>query len=262
MSEKMEQIRPKVIAHRGGCEWAPENTLAAFKRSLEFGVDGIELDVQRCASGELVVIHDVEVSRTTNGAGFLKDSTYPELQRLSAGSWFSDEFASERVPLLEEVLELLQGKLTLHLEIKNAPVEYLGIEDDVLEILSSYKYPNTVVISSFDHCLLKRVHEKNPEQKLALLADAYFLDVVGYARQVGASVWHPGFGNLRPEVVKSAHDGGMTVNTWTLNKVREWALALVMRVDGVITNDPVGLSDFLTRAESIPGMTSRSDKTL
>jgi len=245
MSQNMPEIKPKVIAHRGGCEWAPENTMAAFKRSLEFGADGIELDVQRCASGELVVIHDVEISRTTNGAGYLKDITYPELQRLSAGSWFSEEFASERIPLLTEVLDLLEGKLTLHLEIKNAPVEYPGIEDDVLDVLSSYKYPHTVVISSFDHPLLKRVHEKAPNQKLALLADAYFLDVVGYAKQIGAETWHPGFGNLRKEAVEAAHNKGMIVNTWTLNKLREWAFALAIKVDGVITNDPVGLTNFL-----------------
>ncbi len=244
-------IKPKVIAHRGGCEWAPENTLAAFKRSLEFGVDGIELDVQRCASGELVVIHDVEISRTTNGAGYIKDITYSELQRLSAGSWFSEEFASEKIPLLEEVLEFLEGKLTLHLEIKNAPVEYPGIEDDVLELLSHYKYPDTVVISSFDHPLLKRVHEKAPKQKLALLADAYFLDLVGYAKQVGANVWHPGFGNLRKECVQSAHAASIPVNTWTLNKLREWAFAIAIEVDGVITNDPVGLTKFLSRAQGI-----------
>lgn len=242
------QTKPKVIAHRGGCEWAPENTLAAFRRSLEFGVDGIELDVQRCASGELVVIHDVEISRTTNGAGYLKDITYTELKRLSAGSWFSEEFVAERIPLLSEVLELLQGKLTLHLEIKNAPVEYPGIEDDVLNVLSSYRFPDTVVISSFDHRLLKRMHEKAPDQKLALLADAYFLDVVEYAAKTGAGVWHPGFGNLRKEAVEAAHNAGMMVNTWTLNKLREWALALAMQVDGIITNDPVGLSNFLGRA--------------
>ncbi len=254
MSKPMKKMKPDVIAHRGGCEWAPENTLAAFKRSLEFGVDGIELDVQRCASGELVVIHDVEISRTTNGAGYIKEITYPELQRLSAGSWFSDEFASEKIPLLEEVLKLLDGALTLHLEIKNAPVEYPGIEDDVLQLLSSYKYPEEVVISSFDHPLLKRIHQKAPEQKLALLADAYFLDVVDYAKQIGAAVWHPGFGNLRKEAVQVAHDNGMIVNTWTLNKIREWAFALAIEVDGVITNDPVGFSDFLSRAESIPGI--------
>jgi glycerophosphoryl diester phosphodiesterase len=243
-------VKPQVIAHRGGCEWAPENTLAAFKRSLEYGVAGIELDVQRCATGELVVIHDVEISRTTNGAGYLKEITYPELRRLSAGSWFSEEFASEKIPTLEEVLELLDGKLTLHLEIKNAPVEYPGIEDDVLDLLSQYKYPDKVVISSFDHPLLKRIHEKAPQQKTALLADAYFLDFVAYAKEVGAIVWHPGFGNLRKECVQAAHAHSISVNTWTLNKIREWAFAVAIEVDGVITNDPVGLTEFLSRAES------------
>ena len=242
-------VKPKLIAHRGGCEWAPENTLAAFKRSVEFAADGIELDVQRCASGELVVIHDVEISRTTNGVGYIRDISYSELRRLSAGSWFGDgvEFASEYIPLLEEVLAVIDGKLTLHLEIKNAPIEYPGIEEDVLELLQYYKYPDKVVISSFDHRILKRIHEIEPGRKIALLADAYFLSIVDYAKQVGTTVWHPGFGNLRKEAVEAAHDVGMDVNTWTLNKPREWALALAMEVDGIITNDPVGLRNFLSR---------------
>ncbi len=123
---------PKVFAHRGGRRWAPENTLIAFQKSLELGCDGIVLDVQRCASGELVVIHDDDLSRTTNGIGLIKDATLPELKRLSAGAWYDKEFSTERIPTLEEVLTLISGKLVINIEIKNAPVYYEGIEHDLL----------------------------------------------------------------------------------------------------------------------------------
>src|SRR5215470_19925973 len=155
--------RTKVIAHRGGRRWAPENTMAAFRRSLEAGVDGIELDVQRCASGEIVVFHDSDIGRTTNGVGRVADISYAELRRLSAGLWFAPEFRGEYVPLLEEVLDLLNGRLLLNIEIKNAPVEYPGIEEDVLELLQDYPYRDKIIISSFDHELLLKIHAHSPD---------------------------------------------------------------------------------------------------
>src|SRR6476619_3892499 len=107
---------PKIIAHRGGREWAPENTLASFQKALDFGVDGMEFDVQRCATGELVIFHDEELSRTTNGVGLVRDCSLDELRRLDAGSWFDRPFKGERIPLLSEVLTLVAGKCELHIE--------------------------------------------------------------------------------------------------------------------------------------------------
>ena len=96
---------------------------------MELGVDGIELDIQRCASGELVVIHDQDLGRTTNGVGLVSDVTYDEIHRLSAGQWFDIGYRSEKVPLLSEVLDMVAGKSILNIEIKNAPVSYGAIEE-------------------------------------------------------------------------------------------------------------------------------------
>lgn len=90
--------KPFVIAHRGGKRWAPENSLSAFKKSLEAGVDGIELDIHKCKSGELVVIHDDTLNRTTNGTGYVKDATWQELSQLDSGSWYSPAFKGEKLP--------------------------------------------------------------------------------------------------------------------------------------------------------------------
>src|SRR5262245_43372391 len=125
--------KPYVVAHRGGRKWAPENTMAAFKKAIDAGVYGIELDIHRSKSGELMVIHDETVNRTTNGTGLIKDMTFAELQKLDAGSWFAPSFKDERVPLLSEVLALINGKCVLNVEIKNIPVAYPGIEDDLLK---------------------------------------------------------------------------------------------------------------------------------
>ncbi len=141
------QAAPEIYAHRGGKLWAPENSMAAFKKSTEAKVDGIELDIHKCKSGELVVIHDDTLNRTTNGTGFVKDKTWSELKNLDCGSWYSKEFKDERLPLLKDVLQLVDGKLTVNVEIKNCPMNYPGIADDLLKLLDTYKYPNKIVIS-------------------------------------------------------------------------------------------------------------------
>lgn len=240
---------PKVYAHRGGSKWAPENTMAAFRKCKENGVYGIELDIQRCKSGELVVIHDEDLKRTTNGAGLIKDTNYSDLSKVDAGSWFGEQFKNERVPLLSEVLNLLDGRVVLNIEIKNTPVAYPGIEVDLLKVLADYKYPETIIISSFDHEVLKRLHDKNPNYAIALLGDPILCDVGQYAKTVGATAWHPYFGSMRKDVIDSAHESNLKVNVWTPNKENEWEQLISQGVDGIVTDDPKALSDYIANRD-------------
>jgi glycerophosphoryl diester phosphodiesterase len=247
----MTSAKISVFAHRGGREWAPENTMQAFANSLELGVDGIELDVQRCASGELVVIHDADLSRTTNGAGLVADANLDEIQRLSAGLWFDKEFRQEKVPLLSQVLGLVGGQCLLNIEIKNAPIAYPGIEEELLDLLSTYCAPDKIIISSFDHYVLLRLSQMLPEGspiKLALLADAVLLDLKDYGARLKTAYFHPCFASLRDDIVKDAHDAGMKVNAWTLNNRGQWTMAMKMGVDGIVTDDPEELMILLGRA--------------
>jgi len=240
-----------VIAHRGGREWAPENTLRAFSYALELGVDGIELDVQRCASGELVVIHDHDLGRTTNGGGLVAEATLDEIRRLSAGLWFDKEFYNEKVPLLSEVLDLVAGQCLLNIEIKCAPVAYPDIEDDLVALLQDYSKPETILISSFDHPCMERLARLLPADsaiKTALLADAILLDLSAYAARIKASYYHPNFTSLRPDIVDQAHAANLKVNAWTLNNRSQWAQAVKMGVDGIVTGDPEELMIFCGRA--------------
>lgn len=241
---------PKIYAHRGGAKWAPENTMAAFRKCKENGVYGIELDIQRCKTGELVVIHDEDLKRTTNGTGLIKDTSLSDLNKLDAGSWFGDQFKNERVPLLSDVLKLLDGKVVLNIEIKNSPVAYPGIEDDLLKVLADYKYPDTIIVSSFDHEVLKRLHEKSSKYAIALLGDPILCDVGQYAKQVGATAWHPYFGSMRKDVIDSAHGASLKVNVWTPNKKPEWEELISQGVDGIVTDDPKALGDYLEHRAS------------
>lgn len=249
----MKELRPKVIAHRGGSHWAPENTMAAFRKSLEFAVDGIELDVQRCSTGQLVVFHDPDLGRTTNGIGWLRDTSYQELSKLSAGAWFDEEYASERVPLLSEVLDLVDGKVMLNIELKNTPIEYPGIENDLVDLLEDYPYKDKLLISSFDHQVIWSLKQQAPDLKLALLADALFVDIFDYARRIGATVWHPCIDSVRADAVAEAHESNLEVNAWTLNDARKWEFALDIKLDGIVTDDPLGLANFLDRLAKVRG---------
>ena len=236
--------RPLVIAHRGGSKWAPENTMAAFAKSLKARADGVELDIHRCKSGELVVIHDETLDRTTSGKGFVKDHTLEELKKLSAGKWFDQEYAAEKLPLLEDVLKLADGKMIVNIEIKNSPVEYPGIENDLAKVLQDYKYPDKILISSFDHELIRRVHKKTPQYQVAFLDAGIIADVGDYADKIGAKAWNAGFSELRPDAVERAHKAGLAVNVWTVDGHKKWREAMDMKVDGIVTDDPAGLLEY------------------
>lgn len=240
-------IKPLVIAHRGGRVWAPENTLEAFRKSLALGVDGIELDVQRCASGEIVVIHDQDVSRTTNGVGLVQDITLSELKRLDAGSWFGPDFKGERIPTLNEVLDLIEGKVVLNIEVKNTPIEYPGIEEDLISLLEDYPNPHTLIVSSFDHSLIEKFNGVSREYDLAVLCDALLVGIGDYAHRLKAKYWHPCFDSVRDDAVNEAHRAGLKVNAWTVNAQRDWLHAIKMNIDGIVTDDPEGLKAFLNQ---------------
>ena len=246
---KTEPHNVKIIAHRGGRDWAPENTLAAFRQSLDIRVDGIELDVQRCSTGELVVFHDEDLSRTTNGVGLVAHSSLDEIKRLSAGRWFDRSYADEKVPLLQEVLDLVDGKCVLHIEIKNTPIEYEGIEEELLELLSGYSHRDKVVVSSFDHPLLARLHALDPALDLGLLVDGILIDLPAYAARIGCKYFHPCISESRTDTIEAAIAAGMRVNSWTVNGLREWRMAMDMGIEGIMTDDPLGFAEALGRVQ-------------
>lgn len=230
--------------------------MAAFRRSVEFGAAGVEFDVHRCKTGELVVIHDDDLQRTTNGVGLIKDASLDELKRLSAGKWFDDEFAGEQIPLLAEALEVFTEEMIINIEVKNAPVGYPGIEADLLEELDGYRYRHNVVVSSFDHYFLRRLRALDDSISIGLLMAGMFTDVKEYARKFRASHYIQAFDCLLPEGVEEAHDAGLEVVAWTLNDWRDWREAVKRGVDIICTDDPEALRDYLVRLEDSSALVS------
>lgn len=235
---------PAVIAHRGGRDWAPENTLAAFRKSIESRVDGVEFDVHRCASGELVVIHDDDLARTTNGVGYVKEASLPELKRLSAGLWFHQEFQEERLPLLTEVLELFDENMLVDIELKNAPVGYEGIEEDLLREIDPYRSKLKLSVSSFDHHCLRRLRQLDSEIEIGVLASASIVDIADYCNKFSAAYYIQDYDCLMPESVSEAQAAGLKVIVWTVNNKYKWQRLIEMGVDAICTDLPQSLQEY------------------
>lgn len=230
---------PVIIAHRGAAIQAPENTMAAFRRALQLGAGGIELDVHLSADGHLVVIHDERVDRTSNGKGLIKEMSFDELRSLDFGSWFSPGFQGEKIPDLEEVLQLLDGwDGILNIEIKNGPVFYPGIEKAVLDTVVKHGFLSRTIFSSFNHYCLVEMRKINPETRIAPLYYAGLYEPWVYAQRMGASAIHPNFYTINSEVVKNCKRNNVMVNPYTVDQPEHIKAMIQAGADAIITNYP------------------------
>jgi len=231
--------KPVIIAHRGASRQAPENTMAAFRKALELGAGGIETDVHLSADGRLVIIHDETVDRTSNGKGLVGEKTFEELRKLDFGSWFSPDFSGEKIPELDELLELVSGwDGLLNIELKNGPVFYPGIEQAVAAAVRKHKLMNRTIISSFNHYSLVEIRKIDPEIKTAPLYMAGLYEPWVYARRIGAAAIHPLFYNIVPEIIKGCKRNNIMVNPFTVDRPEQIKAMAAAGVDGIITNVP------------------------
>lgn len=232
-------IKPIIIAHRGASKLAPENTMAAFKKALQLGAGGIELDVHLSSDGCLMVTHDEQLERTSNGHGLLKTKTFAELRELDFGSWFSPEFKDAKIPELKEVFELISGwDGLLNIEIKNGPVFYPGIEQAVADTLEKFGRVQHTIISSFNHYSLVEIRRINPRIRTAPLYMAGLFEPWEYAKRLGACAIHPLFYNIVPEVMLGCKRNGIMVNPYTIDQPDYIKAMAAAGVDGIITNVP------------------------
>lgn len=237
------------LAHRGASHVAPENTLSAFKMAMELGADGIELDVMLSKDGEVIVIHDYEVDRTTDGHGFVKDMTLSELKGLDAGSWFDPKFAGERIPTLQEVIDLVGEEMVMNIELKTKAITKTdGLEAKVAEIIAENDLYDSVIVSSFNPFALWRIKRADGRIRTGLL---YAEDLPIYL----ARAWlrplarpdalHPKYTMVDESYMRWAKARGYYVNVWTVDDENEMKRLLDLGVDGIITNRPELLKTLL-----------------
>jgi glycerophosphoryl diester phosphodiesterase len=232
-----------VIAHRGFSGIAPENTLTAFKKAIDVGADMIELDVLLSKDGELVVIHDKTVNRTTNGKGKVCDFTLNELKKLDAGGWFKNHFTGEKIPSLEEVLDLAKNKILLNIEIKKDAYDPQnkkgGVEEKTVKLVEKYNMNSQVLVSSFNPLIVKRVKEFAPDISTAILY-RYGINkkLIKVFNNLNVDAINPGKRFFTKKATVEVHQSDLKINIYTINQKREMKKFIKMGVDGIITNYP------------------------
>jgi glycerophosphoryl diester phosphodiesterase len=210
---------PLCMAHRGFSGVAPENTLIAFEKALELDyVTSIELDVQLSKDGIPVIIHDFSLERTTNGFGFVKDKTFHELRELDAGSWFSDQYAGEKIPSLEEVLKLLRNKdCFLNIELKTAGGRYKGYEHTIIDLVKKYDIEKTVCLTSLDHEVIKNIKSIETEIRTGLIIEGNPVLLREQLLDCGATILSINVNFLTFELVERLKKDHIDLVTWTVN---------------------------------------------
>ena len=226
-----------VIAHRGASGHAPENTLAAFRKAIAQGAAFIETDLQLSRDARLVAIHDDTVDRTTNGQGPVHDLTLAELQRLDAGSWFGSEFAGERIPTLEEILDFSKKHdVVFYLELK--PSGNWGGEHALIGALrESGEIPRTVVIS-FDCDILEGLRKIEPTLMTGVLYDGQIEKPIERALEVGARQLAARANLVTPALLIEARKSDLQVVCWTVNHPAHMRLLIEAGVDGIMSDYP------------------------
>ena len=228
----------KIFAHRGYSGKYPENTMIAFKKALECEVDGIELDVQLTKDGEVVIIHDETIDRTTTGKGFVVDYTYEELERSDASFKFKD-LGFNKIPTLREYFQLVKDyDIVTNVELKTGINEYLGIEEKVWELIKEYNLEEKVIISSFNHFSVMRMKKIAPQLKYGFLSEDWIIDAGKYTHSYGVQCYHPRFNNLVPDVIKELKKYNLEINTWTVNLEEDMRYLYSNNIDVIITNYP------------------------
>ena len=229
--------RPLGVAHRGASRDAPENTLAAFRLALDLGARALECDARRSRDGYLVVMHDQAVDRTTDGRGTVESLTLDEIRRFDAGRWFGAQFAGERIPLLEEVLQLARGRAVVKLEIKNDPTPSAGIEQQIVDLVHRLGMAGEVLVMSFDHECIRTVHALAPHLATGIIYTARLADAPGAARAAGADALCPNWCYVSRRDVDGAHTAGLRISVWTVDDENALRGCLALGVDAVTSND-------------------------
>jgi len=244
-----QQQRPLIFAHRGASAYAPENTLAAFELAIQQKADLIELDAKLCADQRVVIIHDRTLDRTTDGYGRVEDHTYAELQKFNASYTFQDQFPNERIPLLEEVLELCRGNIHINIELGNYHTPLDNLPQKVSSVINHYQLHDQVIVSAFHPLSLIKFHSLSPDVVIGFLARSGWQ---GYLTRswlgrmlIPYDALHPYKDDVTPQLMRTSDKYGFQVNTFTVNDPIEMTALISLGVHGIITDDPLNAHEVI-----------------
>lgn len=250
---RLRLLPPVIIAHRGYRKRYPENTLAAFAAAFDAGVGMIELDVTLTKDRRVVVLHDDTLDRTTDGRGPARGFNLDELKQLDAGSWFDPRFTGERLPALEEALDLCAVCGMVNIEIKAGAFEAGrladAIEEQVLTAVAERAMGDRVLISSFEARFIARIVDRPNAPAVGVLSERRIgSDPLNLCKRLRAFSWHPDFHSVTAARVRAMHAAGIMVFPYTVNHPEDFRRLLKMGVDGIFTDDPPLLQASIGRA--------------
>ena len=244
----MENKKIIITGHRGAAGLAPENTLASIQLAIELGVDRIEIDVQQTKDNKIIVLHDRTLRRTTTGHGFVKNLTYDEILQFSAGYKFNKFYINEKVPTLEQVIDLIDGKVELLIETKYSYMYYPNIERHIINIIKNKDAKDWCKVISFNDRALFRINKLDTSIRLGKL-------FVGKHAHLPLS-FDKGL-NIRPlkkyafvdevivkhdyatkAIIEKVHDFGKELHVWTVNNEATIQKLIERGVDGIISDYP------------------------
>ena len=233
-----------VLAHRGANKIAPQNTLPAFEKAIQFNADGIETDVHLCKDGELVICHNYTVDATSNGKGSIDEMTFAELRELDFGSYFSNDFKGVKLPTLAELLTLVKNMQLINIEIK-APKKDNDLVKRVVEEVYKFGIEKNSIISCFNPECIKQVKDIDENIKTALLYEDDELGneimtfgVAKYCQQLKADAAHPHRNLITHKEIIDLHNLGIAVNPWTVNLKEDIIKLTNWGCDALITDIP------------------------
>jgi glycerophosphoryl diester phosphodiesterase len=242
MRERLEAARAEgrimLGGHRGNPAEHPENTLASFQSAIDVGCDLVECDVHLTADGELAVIHDHLLERTTNGTGLVGAHTLAELRELDAGM-------GQKIPLLEEVFELVRDRVGLVIETKQNPVPYPGLEEKLAAVLRRHDMVERTTVISFHHVRIRHLREVAPDLDLGIIDASRPIDAVAMMRAAGADLFSSYYGTLDPQMVEEIRAANGAVGVWTVDDQMSVMWARACRPDSVFTNRPAEIGPIL-----------------
>jgi glycerophosphoryl diester phosphodiesterase len=237
---KIIREKPLILGHRGASKVAPENTLSAFQLAVKLGADGVELDAKLSADGQVVVIHDQNVDRTTEGTGLVRELTLKELRELDAGKKFSPQFKGEQIPTLDEVFRGIEGKAIINVELTN----YATPGDDLLvkvaELVKKHDISDQIMFSSFLPGNIRRIKKLLPDVPAGLLAPKGLLGALSRSwigRFYSPDLIHPYFTDVDEGFIQLQHTHKRGVNVWTVDDPKTIRKMIDLGVDGIITDD-------------------------
>ena len=213
----------QVIAHRGASFFEPENTIRAIEKAIKMDANFVEVDVRMSKDNELVIMHDPDVNRTTNGKGLVKDYTLHELKKFDAGN-------GETIPTLDEVISCVKDRIGLVIEIKEP-----GTEVKILEKINENNLEN-VILTSFYHKSIKNAIKMDPSVDAGVIFTCQPVDIKQMASNASANIIFPSYRYIDEDMIKQAKDNGISVYPWTIDDPDIFKKFVKMGADGIVTN--------------------------